>query len=110
MTLNEYQDLAWGTAIFPDTKVMNGLNAPFVYPMIGLCGEVGEIAEKIKKFIRDGHIDHDALVKEMGDVLWYLSALASTFNVQLDDVATKNIEKLQSRRERGTLQGSGDNR
>lgn len=108
MTFNEYQDLAKTTAIYPtDYRLL--------YPVLGLSGETGEIAEKVKKVIRDkGGIVTDEfkddLKKELGDVLWYLSAIASDLNLTLDEIATANYEKLKSRQERNKLQGSGDNR
>jgi NTP pyrophosphatase (non-canonical NTP hydrolase) len=111
LTLNDYQEIAKTTAIYED-KV--------VYPALGLAGEAGEVAEKIKKLIRDkGGIrgltsmeqsDVDAVTKEIGDVLWYCAALAGDIGVKLDDVARMNIAKLGKRKEEGKLHGSGDNR
>lgn len=85
------------------------------YTALGLTGEAGEYADKIKKVIRDhdGYIDQsrqDGLIKELGDVLWYVSAAARALGVTLSVVATKNLEKLESRKQRGVLKGSGDNR
>ena len=104
MTFDEYQKFAKTTAIYPE-------NCKITYPTLGLCGEAGEVAEKVKKKIRDGKplIIKD-VVKELGDVLWYLSTLASDLNVSLEDIAQTNVEKLTSRKERNKLQGSGDNR
>ena len=109
MTFNEYQKKSRETVIYPD-KDNN-----FIYPTLGLMGEVGEIAEKVKKIIRDGggivsEQKRQELKKELGDVLWYLAQLATEFNLDLNDVAETNIEKLQSRKERGVLGGSGDER
>ncbi len=109
MQFNEYQKEARKTAIYPDC----GRN--FVYPTLGLAGEAGEVAEKIKKVIRDsaGAISDERkeeLSKELGDVLWYAANLATELGLDLDAVAQKNIEKLQSRKERNALKGSGDNR
>lgn len=109
MDFKEYQEKSRETAIYPNS----GDN--FIYPTLGLSGEAGEIAEKVKKIIRDenGIISEDKkqeLAKELGDVLWYISQLASEFKLSLDDVANLNIEKLQSRKQRGKIQGSGDNR
>ena len=102
MTFDEYQEFARLTAIYPeDVKV--------VYPTLGLCGEAGEVAEKIKKHMRDGR----SLVGvglELGDVLWYISALADDLGITLEEVAQANIDKLASRMERGKLGGSGDDR
>lgn len=84
---------------------------------LGLAGETGEVLEKIKKMIRDkGGVFHPTpediaeLKKELGDVLWYLSALAFYNGIDLDDVARANLEKLRSRKERNQIHGSGDNR
>ena len=102
MTFDEYQEFARLTAIYPeDVKV--------VYPTLGLCGEAGEVAEKIKKHMRDGR----SLVGvglELGDVLWYISALADDLGITLEEIAQANIDKLASRMERGKLGGSGDER
>lgn len=104
MTFDNYQELAKTTAIYPE-------NAKVFYPCLGLAGETGEICEKVKKHVRDGRtLDTEDLKKELGDVLWYLSALASDLGISLDDVATTNYNKLKSRQERNVLQGSGDNR
>ena len=109
MTFQEYQSKSRETAIYPD-KDNN-----FIYPTLGLVGESGEIAEKIKKVLRDsnGVISEEKRVelkKELGDVLWYISNLAVELKLDLDDIASTNIEKLFSRKERGVLGGSGDNR
>ena len=87
----------------------------YIYPLIGLAGETGEVSEKFKKIIRDknGVIsdeDKKEIVKEMGDVLWYLSQICTELGVEFDTVAEANIEKLKSRKERGVVHGSGDNR
>lgn len=109
MNFNEYQIKSRETAIYPD----KGNN--FVYPTLGLVGEAGEIAEKIKKVLRDknGELDtetKDLLTKELGDVLWYLSQLAVELDLEFEDIAQANIEKLQSRKKRDKLSGSGDSR
>lgn len=103
MNFKEYQELAATTAIYPEEYRI-------VYPALGLAGESGEVAEKVKKYIRDGNLDRDLLAKELGDVLWYVSALSRDLGIDLEDVASRNIEKLRSRAERGTLRGSGDSR
>ena len=103
MNFNEYQSQASKTAIYPEQYKI-------VYPALGLSGESGEVAEKVKKFIRDGKLDKSLLMKELGDVLWYISALSSDLGFSLEEVAQSNLDKLNSRLERGTLQGSGDNR
>ncbi len=109
MTFQEYQEKSRKTALYPNV----GNN--FVYPTLGLAGESGEVAEKIKKVIRDknGIMDDttkEELKKELGDVLWYITQIASELQIPLDAVATTNIEKLYSRMERNKLGGSGDNR
>jgi NTP pyrophosphatase (non-canonical NTP hydrolase) len=109
MDFKDYQKLSRKTAIYPN-KDKN-----FIYPTLGLAGESGEVAEKIKKVIRDnnGVVDDkrkEELKKELGDVLWYLSQIATELNLSLEEVALFNIEKLSSRLERGKISGSGDNR
>jgi NTP pyrophosphatase (non-canonical NTP hydrolase) len=109
MTFEEYQIKARQTAIYPN-KDNN-----FIYPTLGLVGEAGEVAEKMKKVLRDndGVISEEKreeITKELGDVLWYIANLSKELNVSLEDVAQKNIEKLQSRQQRNELHGSGDNR
>lgn len=104
MEFKKYQELAKTTAIYPES-------AKIFYPCLGLAGEVGEICEKIKKHVRDGRdLDKEDLTKELGDVLWYLSALSGDLEINLEDVAVKNYEKLKSRMERNVISGSGDNR
>lgn len=109
MDFKEYQAKSRKTALYPN------IGNNFVYPTLGLAGEAGEVAEKIKKVIRDkeGIIDdatREEIKKELGDVLWYLSQIASELNLSFDEVAEFNIEKLASRMERGKLHGNGDNR
>lgn len=109
MNFEEYQEKSRKTALYPN-KDKN-----FIYPTLGLSGEAGEVAEKIKKVIRDkdGIIDaetREMIKKELGDVLWYVSQLATELGLSLDDVAESNIQKLYDRMERGKLKGSGDSR
>ncbi|OQA70669.1 MAG: MazG nucleotide pyrophosphohydrolase domain protein [Parcubacteria group bacterium ADurb.Bin247] len=109
MTFEEYQNKSRETAIYPS------LGSNFIYPTLGLVGESGEVAEKIKKILRDkeGVINEDSrkeIAKELGDVLWYLAQLSSELNLSLDDIAKMNIEKISSRKERNVLSGDGDNR
>jgi NTP pyrophosphatase (non-canonical NTP hydrolase) len=109
MTFADYQEASRKTAIYPD------LGKNFVYPTLGLAGEAGEVSEKVKKIIRDhagvvSEESRDAIKKELGDVLWYVSQLATEFGMNLDEVATDNIAKLRSRQERQKLTGSGDER
>ena len=109
MDFDNYQIEARKTAIYPN-KYKN-----FIYPTLGLVGESGEVAEKIKKILRDknGTFDYEsklALKKELGDVLWYLSNLCDELNLSLSDVARENLEKLNLRLSRGKISGSGDDR
>ena len=107
MTFEEYQTDAVKTAIYPRQYAI-------IYPALGVTGEAGEIAEKVKKMIRDDHIDPILLHKEIGDVLWYLAALCGdlqeVFGMQysLENAAKGNIAKLQDRANRGKIGGSGD--
>lgn len=108
MNFDDYQSLTKTTAIYPD--VGTGSNTELSYLALGLMGEAGEVAEKIKKKIRDGKFDERETAKELGDVLWYAARLAAALNCDFSEVAKINIDKLFSRKERGVLQGSGDNR
>lgn len=109
MTFEQYQKLSRETAIYPN-KDNN-----FVYPTLGLVGEAGEVAEKIKKVLRDNNgvideIKKQEISKELGDVLWYIAQIATELGLSLDEVAISNIEKLNSRSKRGVISGDGDNR
>jgi NTP pyrophosphatase (non-canonical NTP hydrolase) len=86
-----------------------------IYPTLGLTGEAGEVADKVKKVIRDrqGVFDvetREAIKLELGDVLWYVAQLASELGYELDEVAEANLQKLSSRAARGRIGGSGDQR
>jgi NTP pyrophosphatase (non-canonical NTP hydrolase) len=109
MEFKDYQEKSRVTAKYPN------LGSNFVYPTLGLSGESGEVAEKIKKVIRDkeGVIDDETrelIKKELGDVLWYVSQLATELGLSLDEVAQHNIQKLYDRMERGKISGNGDTR
>ncbi len=109
MKLTDYQERSRVTAVYPDA------GANLLYPTLGLCGEAGEVAEKVKKMIRDdgGVLSdqrRDALAAELGDVLWYVAQLATEARLDLDAIARDNLDKLASRRRRGALSGSGDER
>ncbi len=111
MDFNAYQIQAKSFAIYPPDKIGD---VP-VYPALGLVEEAGEVAGKLKKIIRDknGQMqmdDYHAVTKELGDVLWYLSAMCSELGLSLEQVAKENILKLSDRQARGKLSGSGDNR
>lgn len=103
MNINQYQRLAWEYAL-PSARTT-------YYLLPGFVAEVGELCALVAKAIRDDHdIDLEALKKELGDVLWFVAALAWYYDFDLSDVAIANIEKLASRAERGTIGGSGDER
>ena len=103
-----YQKQAQTTAVYPNRGEGN-----FIYPALGLAGETGEICEKIKKVIRDeGGVISDErrqlLAKELGDVLWYVSTLATELGLDLAEIAAGNLAKLAGRKQAGTIHGSGD--
>jgi len=109
MNFTDYQQTSRSTAIYPNV----GNN--FVYPTLGLAGEAGEVAEKVKKIIRDaaGVASEEKkleISKELGDVLWYVAQIASEFGLDLQQVAQGNLDKLRKRQEEGKLHGNGDNR
>ena len=109
MDFETYQKKARETAKYPNLGSNN------IYPTLGLVGEAGEVAEKVKKVIRDknGIFDEEsknAIKKELGDVLWYIANLCTEFNFKLDDVALLNLEKLKRRSAKGKISGSGDDR
>ena len=106
MQLNEYQTQAKNTAIYPKDKAV-------VYPALGLAGEAGAVANKVKKVLRDGTEIKDVskdIASEIGDCLWYISVLAGDIGWDLESIAKLNIDKLQDRANRGKLSGSGDKR
>ena len=109
MDFKTYQKQARLTAQYPNLGSNN------IYPTLGLVGEAGEVAEKVKKIIRDkgGILDNESKIsikKELGDVLWYLSNISTELQFELEDIAKINLEKLKSRSARGTICGSGDDR
>lgn len=109
MNFDEYQRKARSTAVYPN------LNNNLSYPTLGLCGEAGEVAEKVKKIERDqggiwSNKNREDIKLELSDVLWYIANLACEIDVTLEDIAISNIRKLESRQKRGKLKGSGDNR
>jgi NTP pyrophosphatase (non-canonical NTP hydrolase) len=108
MTLNEYNESALATAIY-------GEGQKITYPTLGLAGEAGEVADKVKKVLRDyDGVFTDELklniAKEIGDVLWYIAALSRDLGFTLEEVAKMNIDKLESRKQRNVISGSGDDR
>ena len=102
-TFDGYQDFTDTTAIYPKNKALE-------YLAMGLTSEAGEVAGKIKKWVRDGYLDHDEIIAELGDVLWYVAQMASALDIYMSDIAEDNFAKLKSRQERNVLGGSGDNR
>ena len=109
MDLNDYQAAALQTAVYPNQ------GANFAYPALGLAGEAGEVADKLKKVLRDNdgiltNQVRNEVAKEIGDVLWYVSVLAYEMDYDLNSIAQINIDKLASRQQRNVLQGNGDNR
>jgi NTP pyrophosphatase (non-canonical NTP hydrolase) len=110
LSFNEYQKQALTTAVLSGNKMLD-----ICHWSLGLAGESGEVAEKIKKIIRDQNsdpsaIDKDDIKKELGDVLWYIAVFAEELGLSLQDIANTNAEKLRSRKVRNAIKGSGDNR
>jgi NTP pyrophosphatase (non-canonical NTP hydrolase) len=106
MDLNDYQNAAKRTAVYAEHHRV-------IYPALGLASEAGEVAGKIKKVLRDQGADFaqaptDALKDELGDVLWYVAVLADDLGLSLNQIASDNLAKLQSRLARGRLGGAGD--
>ena len=106
--LDMYQKVALTTAIYPREQAI-------IYPTLGLTGEAGEVANKVKKIIRDdGNKINESLVQEIsdeiGDCLWYISVLADDIGCKLSDIANTNLIKLENRKKKGTIKGSGDKR
>ncbi len=113
MRFDEYQEEVKKFDLFEQTN--NVLEPAFMAKILGLPGEAGEVSEKFKKIVRDkgGKIsneDKDEIVKELGDVTWYVATIARYLGVLFSEVAEGNIDKLSSRMERGKLHGRGDNR
>jgi NTP pyrophosphatase (non-canonical NTP hydrolase) len=109
MDFREYQTKSRKTASYP------AIGHPVIYPTLGLANEAGEVAGKIKKVFRDkdGQISEEtrqALKAELGDVLWYISQVATELDLSLDEIAESNISKLYDRLQRGKIGGDGDNR
>ena len=103
MDFNEFQNKT-------DTFIKDSVKGNLYYFSLGLTGESGEVADKVKKLLRDGKMDWLELGKELGDVLFYVAQIAKCCGLTLEEVAQMNIDKLQSRKSRGKISGSGDNR
>lgn len=102
--LDDYQQDAVNFALYPKQHTI-------IYPTLGMVGEAGEVAEKVKKMLRgDGELDREATMKELGDVMWYVANLAKDLGYSLSEVASTNIDKLTDRKERNVVKGSGDER
>lgn len=106
MELNNYQKEAHKTSLH---------NTPIIYPTLGLTGEAGEVADKVKKVIRDDNGDFstekkEAIAFELGDVLWYVAELAHDIGFSLEEIGRMNLQKLASRKQRDKIHGDGDNR
>jgi len=104
MTLNEYQQAALETAVYPGEYKI-------IYPALGMTGEAGEVTDKVKKVIRDNDktFTEDKkreIAKEVGDVMWYCATLANDIGYTLEEIGQMNKEKLDSRKARGVLGGS----
>ena len=109
MDCDDYQRAALRTARETDAP------DEFMHLVLGLVGEAGEIAEKVKKLVRDhnsdlAQLDRDDMAAELGDVLWYTAVLANFLGLSLDDIAQWNVDKLADRQRRAVLGGTGDNR
>ena len=113
MEFDEYQKIAKKYDFFEETKDLKEVG--FYEKVLGLVGEAGETADKVKKILRDkdGVVtkeDRELLVKELGDTMWYLAAISRYLGVPLSDVAKGNLDKLESRYQRNKLHGEGDER
>jgi len=108
MDFDKYQEAIIPLAKYPHPH--QGDIGALSYCALGLSGESGEYAEKVKKLIRDGHFDKRLAALELGDVLWYLTCSAMELGYTLQEIATMNLEKLYDRQKRNVLHGSGDER
>ena len=115
MQISDYSNQAISTDTFDDTKPKDPGSHAFISKVLGLTGEAGEVAEKMKKILRDnGGVMNDAdkreIAKELGDILWYINSTARYLGFSLEEVAQMNLDKVLSRKARGVSHGSGDNR
>ena len=101
---NDYQNFVKTMKVYPEKHAI-------VYPALGIAGEGGEVAEKVKKWLRgDRELDKKELAKEIGDVMWYIASMADDLGFTLQEIVDMNVAKLTSRAERGVRKGDGDNR
>lgn len=110
MNFREYHDAAMVTKTYPQESSLW-----LTYPTLGLVGEAGEVANKVKKIFRDkqGQVSEEDKAKiadELGDCLWYVAAICDDLNLDMSAIAENNIAKLRDRKERGVIKGNGDNR
>ena len=110
ITAKDMKDMVDMYSQFVEDKMITKGRERLIENALGLTGEAGEVSEKIKKLFRDNKIDDDAVLKELGDVLFYTVALSNIFGCSLVKIIELNMEKLNERVKNGTLQGSGDNR
>lgn len=115
MQFSDYSSQALSTDTFDSTKPKDPGSHAFLSKVLGLTGEAGEVAEKMKKILRDkdgvmSEEDKKEFIKELGDILWYINSTAVYLGYSLDDVARANLDKVLSRKARGVSHGSGDNR
>ena len=118
MNINEYQLQAHSFADYTMPFVVgdkDNIRVDYCYPIMGLSEEAGEVSGKFAKAIRDcdGVVDEErrnAIIKELGDVCWFVAELCTLINVSMEEVMQKNIDKLTSRKERNVIHGSGDDR
>ena len=108
MNANSYQQWTLSTAIYPGAGTGN--DSELSYLAFGLNGEAGDVADKIKKHLRDGKLDIGGIIYELGDVCWYVARLADSLGYSLEDILAINNAKLESRKTRDVLTGSGDER
>ena len=110
LTAKDMKDMIDMYSQFVEDKMITKGRERLIENALGLTGEAGEVSEKIKKLFRDNKIDEDAVLKELGDVLFYTVALSNIFGGSLIKIIELNMEKLNERVKNGTIQGSGDNR
>lgn len=115
LSFNDYQKKAHVTADYPSSEIGGAVKVDYVYPVLGLAEEAGEVAGKFAKAVRDsnGFISPERkteIEKELGDVLWFLAEVCTVLGTDFENIAEKNLAKLASRKQRGVIHGEGDNR